>query len=453
MGIPMLQTIRTAVSDARRYLITGIWSAQPKSLPRWKAAGVKAFKVLAVAVSEFFSDRCLLRASSLTFYTLMSIVPVFAVIFGIAKGFDLEKVLERELMAQMAGQEQALERILAFSRNMLANTKGGLIAGVGVLLMLWSAVKALGQIEAALNAMWDIRRQRSWGRRFSDYLALMLIGPVLVLASGSASVFIRTQFNAVAARFDILGAMAPLVFLALKLTPIIMVWALFTLIYMAMPNTRVRFSAAAAGAAVGAVLYQMVQWLYIDLQMGAAKQNAIYGSFAALPLFLAWIQLSWTLVLFGAEVCYAVEHAEDYCSPGGCPPLSASERRSVGLRVAHVLVMNFAGSGLPLTLKEIAGRLKLPGQLLKQPIADLVDAGILSQTRPRKSDQPAYQMAVDIHQLSVHRVSEALDSAGSAIEAIPLGSTGTPLIEECLDDMSRAAAASPANRLLKDIRP
>jgi membrane protein len=419
--------------------------------PRWKTTPIRALKVLSVAVSEFFNDQCLLRASSLTFYTLMSIVPVFAVIFGIAKGFGLEKVLERELMQQMAGQEQVIERILAFSKNMLENTRGGLIAGVGVLLMLWSAVKVLSQIEAALNAMWDVREKRSWGRRFSDYLAVMFIGPILVLVSGSASVFIRTQFGAIAAKFQIVGWMSPLVFQALRLTPLVLVWALFTLIYKAMPNTRVRFGAAAWGAAIGGLLYQIVQWLYIDFQVGVAKQNAIYGSFAALPLFLAWVQLSWTIVLFGAELCYAFEHAGGYCQASGCPVLAPADKKLLGLRIAREVIHNFAAGGKPMAVQEITHRIAIPGRLVKALLADLVDCGILSEIRRLNSREETYQPAINIDRLTIHRVIDALETAGGRIGMLPEDVKDTRRLRESLDEMSRVAADSSSNRLLKDL--
>jgi len=443
--------LRSTFSTVREYLLSGIWSMRPESQTRWKSTAIRTFKVLSVAVAEFFKDRCLLRASSLTFYTLMSIVPVFAVIFGIAKGFGLEKLLEKQLMQQMAGQEQVLERILAFSRNMLENTKGGLIAGVGVVLMLWSAIKVLGQIEAALNAMWDVRERRSWGRRFSDYLAVMLVGPILVLVSGSTSVFVRTQFDAVVQRFELVGVLSPLVFLALRLLPLVLIWVLFTLIYLVMPNTRVSLRAAVIGGVVGGLIFQVVQWIYIDFQVGVAKQNAIYGSFAALPLFLVWVQLSWTIVLFGAELCYAVEQAANFCRATGCPPLSAVDKRLLGLRVAQVLVRNFAQGGAPLTSRQIAVRADLPGQIVNILLADLVDCGILSENRQRKTREAAFQPAVDINRLTVQRVAEALDRSGAENGAMWRSGPDTRRLEESLNAMQRAAADCPANRLLKDL--
>jgi membrane protein len=443
--------VRGTYSAVRAFFRTGIWELRLEGLPRWKAASVRALRVLTAAVTEFFADHCALRASALTFYTLLSVVPVFAVVFGIAKGFGLEKLLEKQLMEQLAGQEEVLERILTFSRNMLENTKGGLIAGVGVIVMFWSAIKVLGQIESALNAIWGVAGQRSWGRRFSDYLAVMLIAPILLLVAGSANVFIRTQFDAIAGRFEIVGMLGPLMVQALKLTPLILVWALFTLIYMAMPNTRVRFGSAAVGAAIGGLLYQVVQWIYIDLQVGVAKQNTIYGSFAALPLFLAWVQTSWTLVLFGAELCDAVQHSDDTCRAFGSPAPGLAEKRLVGLHIVHGVVQRFAAGDPPMTSRQLALGTKLPLGWVQDLLGGLTASGILSETRRASSDEPGYQPAMDIGLLTLQRVSEALESGGRSAEPLSLTFNANAKLQAALRELGRAAAASPSNRLLKDI--
>jgi len=354
-------------------------------------------------------------------------------------------------MEQMAGQQEAFERILAFARNMLDNTRGGLVAGVGVVVMFWSAFKVLGQIEAALNAMWDVRTRRSWGRRFSDYLTVMLLAPILVLAAGGVSVFIRTQFDAVMARFEIIEMAGPLVLQTLRLTPLVLTWALFVLIYMAMPNTRVRWGAAAAGAGVAAVLYQLVQWVYIDLQVGVAQQNAIYGSFAALPLFLAWVQASWIIVLFGAEVCYAVQNSDEYCRATGCPAPAPLEKIRVGLAIVRTAARRFSSGAPPLNARELAQTTGLPLPWVQQTASELVEAGVFSRTASDTLDDPAFQPAMDIMQLTLQRVVDALLSVGAEPNGLFPASGEAARLDEALKALRRAASESSANRLLKDV--
>jgi membrane protein len=451
MTFSFLQTIRVALSRTRQFFLTELWSAQLDALPKWHALPVRFLRALTLAVVEFFKDNCMLRASSLTFYTLLSIVPICAVMFGVAKGFGFDKMLEKELMEQLAGQEQALERILAFSRKLLENTKGGLMAGIGVVMMFWAAIKVLGNIEVALNAMWDIKKQRTWWRRFSDYLAVMILSPILLIVAGGVTVFIRTQVNAITGKFAIAGMMGPLVLEALKLSPLILISALFTLIYMAMPNTRVPFKPALGAGIIGGLLFQLVQWVYIEFQVGVANYNAIYGSFAALPLFFVWVQTSWTLVLFGAELCYALQNADTCCSATGCPELRPHDKKLLSLRIARLVIQDFAAGQAPLTVPQMSQRLRVPVRRVQELVDELKQSGIFTETRTRKDRKPAFQPAADISRLNVQQVIEAIELAGAPEKEVRLSTADSGNIEEAIRELNRAAAQSPANRLLKDL--
>jgi membrane protein len=279
----------------------------------------------------------------------------------------------------------------------------------------------------------------------------MLLAPILLLVAGGASVFIRTQFQAVVAQFEIVGVLGPLVLNALKLTPLVLVWALFILIYMAMPNTRVRWAAAAAGAAVGAILYQAVQWVYIDLQVGVSKQNAIYGSFAALPLFLAWVQTSWAIVLFGAEVCYAVQHSAGFCRASGCPAPSPADKKLVALHLTRTAVRRFAAGDPPLGASSLANELELPLRLVQPVLTDLVAAHILSEVPRVAPDEPAFQPAMDSTHITLQRLSDALESVSGAEGSLQLSSADSDRLNAAWRRLSEAAAESPANRLVKDL--
>jgi membrane protein len=450
MSASAVRTIRDALSLPKNFLLSGLWRESLKTLPGWKGLLIRSLRALSVSVAEFFKDQCMLRASALTFYTLMSIVPIFAVIFGVAKGFGLEKMLEKELMEQLAGQEQILERLLTFARNLLENTKGGVMAGVGVAVMFWSAIKVMGQIESALNAMWEVRRPRRWARKITDYLAMMIVSPILLLAAGSITVFIRTHIGAAADAYGIIGMMGPLVVQVMKLGPLLLNWALLALIYLAMPNTRVPWRAALAGGVFGGTLVTIVQTVYITFQIGVAKSNAIYGSFAALPLFLVWVQTSWTAVLFGAEFCYAYQHADSYTRAAGPSRLGPGSRKLLGLQIVHRLVHDFAAGRPPLTVSEMANELRTPRHLIQQLVDELKGAGIVSETFSKRSRSPAFLPALDIHQLAVQRVVQALEESGED-DAVTTGPEKMRTLEETLEAMTRAAEASPANRLLKDI--
>jgi membrane protein len=391
-----------------------------------------------------------MRASSLTFYTLLSIVPVAAMFFGVAKGFGFEKRLENELFDRFPGQEEVLGQVINFSNSLLEQTRGGLIAGIGLLVLFWSVLKVLGHIEMALNDIWEIKKQRSWGRKFSDYLSIMLISPILVLMSGSVTVFITTHVTQITQKVALLGVLSPLISFLLKFGPYVLIWALFTILYIIMPNTKVNFKAGLLGGVIAGTLYQIAQGAYISFQIGAAKYNAIYGSFAALPLFLMWVQISWWIVLFGAELSFANQNVDTYEYEPDSFKVSSGFKKLLTLQITHLLIKKFANGDKPLTDIQISDQLEMPIRLVHNILFDLVESGLVSETRTKADKEFAYQPARDINKLTIQYVLEALEQSGT--DTIPVAKTeGYQALSDALKNFRDAMEGSPANKLLKDI--
>jgi membrane protein len=381
---------------------------------------------------------------------MMSIIPVVAMFFGIAKGFGLEKVLENRLIENFRGQEEIISRVINFSHSLLEETHGGIIAGIGVAVLFWSVLKVLGNIERALNDIWEIKEQRSWGRKFSDYLSVMLISPFLVIISGSVTVFISTQVTQITQKIALLGMFSPMISFILKCIPYVLIWTLFTLLYIIMPNTKVKFTAGIIGGVVAGTIYQLAQAAYISFQVGAARYNAIYGSLAALPLFLMWIQMSWWIVLFGAELSFASQNVDTYEFEPDCLEISAAFKKLLTLHIAHLLIKNFSNSERPLTDSQISDRLEMPIRLVHNILFDLVESGLVSEIKTKVDKQFAYQPARDINKLTIKYVLETLEQNGT--DNIPVAKTKDYMaLSEALQNFSAAMEKSPANRLLKDI--
>jgi membrane protein len=406
--------------------------------------------MIILAFRGFDEDRCLLRASSLTFYTLLSIVPVVAMFFGVAKGFGFERLLEKQLFERFPGQEEILSQVINFANSMLEQTRGGLIAGIGLLVLFWSVLKVLGHIELAFNDIWEIKKQRSWGRKFSDYLSIMLISPILVLMSGSATVFIKTQVTQITQKVELLGVISPLISFLLKFSPYILIWALFTILYIIMPNTKVNFKAGLLGGVVAGTLYQIAQLAYISFQIGAAKYNAIYGSFAALPLFLMWLQISWWIVLFGAELSFANQNVDTYEYEPDSLKVSPGFKKLLTLHIVHLLVKKFENGDKPLSDSQISAQLEIPIRLVHRILFDLVQADLVSETKTKVDKKLAYQPARDINKLTIQYVLRALEQSGT--DTIPVVRTDDyQALCDALKNFSDAMEKSPANKLLKDI--
>ena len=440
----------TRIQQLIHFLDKDIWRIHTRKLPRQQSFFIKQLRVVLLAIREFRGNKCQLNASALTFYTLLSIVPVVAMAFGIAKGFGFDHILEKQLLEKFPGQEQTLTQVIGFANNLLANTQGGLIAGVGVIVLFWTVIKVLNSIEAAFNDIWGIKIGRSFGRKVSDYLSIMLICPFFLIASGGVTVFVNTQVEVIMAKFAFLGTLAPVIFFVLSFFPYILIWVLFAFIYIFMPNTKVKFSSGILAGIVAGTIYQVVQIIYIKFQVGVGQANVIYGSFAALPLFLLWLQISWRIVLFGTEIAFAHQNVDTYEFEHDCLSVRPALKRLLSLQIATTVIKRFAAGLKPRSATEIAIHLDLPIRLVQDILFELTEAGILTGARDDSGKQLLFQPARDIHHMTIHSVAQSLDTLGAG--EIPL--TETPelaRLEGVLKGFDERIKLSKENVLLKDI--
>ena len=442
--------LRNHLEHLREFYRDRLWQMRLDDLPRHRAAVLRLLRILQLSFRGFREDNCPMRASSLTFYSLLSVVPTAAMAFGIAKGFGFEKLLEDQLLEHFPGQEAVVVQIVDFARAMLENTRGGMIAGIGVAVLFWAVIKVLSQIEAAFNRIWQVAVARSAVRKLTDYLSIMLICPLLVIMSGSATVFITTQVQQIAERIALLGMFSPLIAMGLKLIPYVLIWILFTFVYLTMPNTRVHLGAGLMAGVLAGTVYQITQWGYITFQVGVARQNAIYGSFAALPLFLVWLQLSWLIVLMGAEFAFAVQNASRFEWADAAARLDHRQHQLLCLQTAQRIVKGFVEGRTAPTPDSLAAELGLPVVLARRVVDDLVASGLFVYLQSENSAQPACQPAKDVRHYTIAAILEALENRSDM--QIPGPETGTrKALTEALQSMTAERASSLANQRLSDL--
>ena len=432
------------------FLKTDIWRIRMASLGGLKSLAVKIVRIILLSIRGFYEDKLPLRASALTFYSLLSLVPVLAMIFGIAKGFGFQSILEKRLLENFSGQKELLTQLMGYANSMLQSTKGGLIAGIGVAILFWTVVKVLGNIEQSFNDIWGIKRSRTFGRKFSDYLSMMLIGPLLLIMSGSTTVFIISRITSIMDKISLLGFVSPIIFFLLKFLPYGLLWILFTVIYILMPNTKVRIRSGLFAGIIAGTFYQVAQWIYINFQIGAARYNAIYGSFAALPLFLIWLQISWIIVLLGAEISFVHQNVNTFEYEPDSLHISLFNKRLIALCVSHQLVKTFVSDETPLTAVQISQKLEIPVRLTRQMLNDLVESKAFSTTQLENNNEPAYQPARDINKLTIQYVIEAMDRSGTGVIHVK-DSKEADILAKSLESFHEKIENSPENKLLKDI--
>ncbi len=410
----------------------------------------KVGRVIWQAARDFQRDQCALRAAALSMGTLFAIVPVVAMAFGIAKGFGFKTYLEHEVMALFAGQAEIATRILTFSNNLLEKTKGGLMAILGIVLLLYALIKLMATIEGAFNRIWGVSTGRPLIRKITDYLTISLAAGLLVILSGGANLFISTRLEWLLSTVGL--SLEGIVSLGVNLFPYLSTWLLFILFYLLMPNARVDVRAAAAGGVIAGTLFQLLQMVYLKFQVGVASYNAIYGSFAALPLFLIWLQASWAVLLFGAEIAFEWENTDFFLARDlEMESLSRRTQNFFMLCIVRLCVARLVQRGSPVTRKEIARQLDLPSAVVRSLLAYLVDAHVLFQVTPTGKGGPVgYTPAMDVECMSVTDVLSAVEHHGKTVSA-PERFDPSPALAECLEQLETAARQSTGARKMKDI--
>lgn len=375
---------------------------------------LKILAVLVISGHRFIKDSCIVSASALTFYSVLSLVPIVALVLGIAKGFGVYSLLENQLHQQTFTNPEIVDFVLQFANQALENTQGGLITGIGIVFLLWAVIKELGNTELAMNQIWGVVRGRSVTKKFTDYLSIMFIAPIFVVLISSINVFLTSNLQTIAMEDGFLSYASSLIITLLNFLPFILVWMLFIFLYMFMPTTRVRFKYALLAGIVAGSVYQVVQWFYIRFQIGVSSYNAIYGSLAALPLLLVWLQLSWSIVLWGTELCYIMKNRHFMFRDVMDKESRWIDNIDLSLQVLTYISKEYIqNNGVP-TLEKISAELCMSTSKLQVVLQQLTDKGILAETG--KEDDRSYLPVIDLYQLSWAEVIIRLSNIGDRNE-------------------------------------
>ncbi len=435
----MLQKLRFLFT----FITEGIWRVRRENTQHRQFELIKILRVIVLSVREFVDDKCSQKASALTYYSLLSIVPLVAMAFGIAKGFGFEAALESQLMKSLYGQEAVVEWIMDFAHKYLSSIKGGMIAGIGFVMLLWSVMNVLGGIEQSFNEVWEVKRSRSLVRKFSDYVSIMLIGILFLVSSGSLIVSFSKSMDGVE-MFQHFWSIAS------SILPYILVWFMFTMLFYILPNTKVKFTSALVGGIIAGTLFQVTQYFYVYFQVGMSRYNAIYGSFAAFPLFLIWLQTSWLIVLFGAELAFSHQNVRNFEYEKDTRSISYSYKKLMAIYIAQFIVKRFERGEKAPSADELISELQLPVKLVMVLLYEMIDAGIISEIYNQTNRANTYQPAIDISNLTVCSFLNKMERKGTS-DFYQSADKELIRIKEVIHEFDHSLAQLPENMLLKDI--
>ena len=392
-----------------RFLTYDIWRITEHEVSGIRQALFKIVKTIILSIRFFRGDKLQEKASALTYNTLLAIVPLLALLLAISKGFGFQNVLETQLLDFFPGQRDIIQTSFEFVGNYLQHAKSGVFVGIGIAFLIWAVISLIGNIEDVFNHIWQIKRSRSLFRKFTDYLSMILIIPVLTIISSGLSIFISTTIKLPYFQF----ILDPIVLMAFKVAPYIITCLLFTVVYMIIPNTKVKFRNAFWAGLVAGLAFQVFQYFYINGQIWVAKYNAIYGSFAALPLLLLWVQLSWLICLFGAELAYASQNIRNFNFEHDTNNISRRYYDFITILITTLIVKRFQKQLPPYTNEEISTSYQIPSKLTSQILTKLMEIGIICEVIGNDDRVHAWQPAMDIHEITVGLVIKRIEEAGS----------------------------------------
>ena len=370
---------------------------------------VALVKTLNLSAKSFMRRDIQSQACALTYRTLLAIVPALALLIAIGRGFGLQQMLRNELFSIFPSQHTAINYALDFVDAYLSNSSGGLFVGIGLAFLLWTLISLVSNIERAFNRIWGLSSGRSLWRQISDYTAMMLILPVLMICSAGISLMVSSTLQAL---FDA-TVLPPLVSLSLKGASVVFTWLFFTAAYMLVPNTKVRFRNAVIAGVFAGTGFLVVQWLFVSGQMYVARYNAIYGSFSFLPLLLLWLQLTWMITLAGAVICYSSQNFLHFSHDEEVANISPAYDRLATIAAAAVITRRFVSGKGSTERRLLIERYDIPPQLADSIIARLHHAGVIATTIiDEKHDVYGYAPAIDPATLTVGKVCSMLDNDG-----------------------------------------
>jgi len=437
------------IKKLTHFIANDLWKLDVDEMSKSRFLLIQQLRIFVLAIRGFNVNNIMLRASGLTFYTLISIVPVIALSFAIAKGFGFEEMLNEQIHSYFDTQEGVSDVLIGFSHSFLENTKGGVIAGVGVLMLFWSVMKVLTNVELSFNAIWGITKPRNWVRKFTEYLSIMLIAPVFIILSGGITVYISSATSHVLSNDSIFYHIGPFVQFLIELIPYFIDWLLFTFIYMAIPNTKVEFKHALFAGIIAGTAFQVLEWVYITFQIGVVQYNAIYGSFAALPMFLVWLQSSWIIVLFGCEIAFAGQNVKQYIYEKEVNTISLHHKKKIALYLLLVINKNFNEGKPAYSVNSLCKELKLPIRLVQNIINDLLTIGLIMEAHTDSHKLVAYTPARELNNLLASELINLLEKNGS--NDIPIQNTEEwKWASSAIEDFMVNNEDSPLNKKLAE---
>ena len=374
-----------------------------------KRLGYRVLQTI-ILVGRSFKDKALnVRANSLSFSLLFAFVPLVAGVFAIARGFGFEELIKERLSTSFLAEANIAPMIIEWVERYLETARDGLFLGIGLIVLIWAVYAFFNMLERSFNTIWNVKQSRSFGRRLTNYMVVLLLVPIMIILTSGISIFL----NSTAALSPVLQAIEPIRRLLLRLVPFVVASAVFTWIFIAIPNTKVRFLSAVIPGVLMGVLFQVVQMFSVYLVVLFTRMSVVYGAFSAIPLTLIWLHIACWLLLVGAELAFAIQNNDMFAYEKDIATMSRRYQDYVMLYLLSMIVKRFEQGESPLTAQEMAEENQLPIRLVQQVLARLEDANIVHRLYVDQAESESFVPALDIRSITVEMVMGRISAQGT----------------------------------------
>ena len=391
-----------------QFLTVGIWRVTDEEATPLQHRIYACIKIVLLSIRQFTADRIPVRASALTYSTLLSIIPILALLFAIARGLGFDALMENQFRTGVTGQQAEL--IITWVNSYLEHAQSGIFIGVGLIMLLWTVLILTDNIERSFNAIWQVKHPRTVFRKITDYFSMLLLLPLLIVISSGLTIFMTTYVK----QMDNYLLLGPVLKFLVRMIPYTLTWGMFIGLFVFIPNTKVRLSPAVLPGILAGSAFQAFQYFYINSQIWVSNYNAIYGSFAAIPMFLLWTQISWTICLLGAEMSYISQNLDAFSFGKETENISRRYHDFFCTIILAAICKRFEQAKVPYTAEELSREHRIPIRLTKRILYELQDMHLIYEAvSDEKGRDITYIPGVDINRLTVGMLLTKLDMSGS----------------------------------------
>lgn len=408
---PFFKRIGDWFTKAYQFVTSDMWKLYDQEMTGVSGFFVRVLRVLYVSIIEFIEGKVAQKSSALTYTTLLALVPTLTLILSVGAGFGMQASVQRALYDAFPAHQMELTTAFDLVEAYLNEIHSGVLIIVGLVILIYTVFSMLLTVESVFNQIWQIKEGRPISRSLIGYFAAIVIVPVSLIAISFSNIFIGSLSS-----IELLGtiSIAPVITSLLKILPVVVMIFILTAFYITMPNTRVHFFPAFIAGVVAGFAFQFFQMLYISGQLWVSKYNSIYGSIAAIPLLMLFVQFSWTIILFGAQLSYAIQNVKRYVFRTESVKVSRRYRDLVAIILMKKVCTAFRYQGLPYTADLLSEETDLPIIIVQDTLDKLVACRLLMTNKPSTRRHPVtYSPASEISTITIKRVLTALDRLGA----------------------------------------